>query len=157
MNAPAVLLFKGRGIISKLIGWQTRSPYSHAAFLLPSGKIVESWQGDGVRIKTLDDWRDVDAFAVVGITDDQWATATAFALGQVGSSYDYRAIARFLSRTRAPMDDRWFCSELVFGSLQRAGVHLLERIDAAAVDPGKLAISPLLVPVPDPLREVPQG
>lgn len=145
-TTPAVLLFRGRGAISALIRWQTRSPFSHAALLMPDGRIVESWQGAGVRVKTLADWDGVDFFDVPSMTDFQWSLALDFALELVGRGYDYRAVARFVSRRPAADNERWFCSELVFAALEAAGVSLLERIDAAAVSPGLLSLSPLLRP-----------
>ncbi|HEX8310115.1 MAG TPA: YiiX/YebB-like N1pC/P60 family cysteine hydrolase [Chthoniobacteraceae bacterium] len=145
-RGPAVLLFKGRGIVSTLIRWQTRGEYSHAAILLPDGLIVESWQGHGVRVKALEDWRDVDRFEVPGMTPGQWAEAIGFALRQVGQGYDYWAIVRFMSRRHMPQNDRWFCSELVFTALAHAGVKLFDRIESWAVSPGLLAISPRLTP-----------
>lgn len=139
-----MLLFKGRGLISTLIRWQSRSQYSHAALLMPDGRIVESWQGDGVRVKEIADWTDVEAYDVIGMTDFQWDLALDFALELVGSGYDYKAVMRFISRRPASDNERWFCSELVFAALESAGVPPLARISAAAVSPGMLALSPLL-------------
>lgn len=141
---PAVLLFKGRGIISTLIRWQSRSQYSHAALLMPDGRIIESWQGDGVRIKTVTDWTDIEIYDVEGMTDFQWELALDFARDLVGHGYDYKAVLRFVSRRPASDNERWFCSELVFAALEWVGVSLLARTSAAAVSPGMLALSPLL-------------
>jgi len=144
--APAILLFRGRGLISALIRWQTRGQYSHAALLMPDGRIVESWQGDGVRVKTLADWRGVERYTVPSMSAAQWDEALAFARAEVGKGYDYRAIVRFVSRRKMRADDRWFCSELVFAALAHAGVPLFARIEPWAVSPGLLAISPMLCP-----------
>lgn len=143
---PAVLLFRGRGAISAAIRWQTRSRYSHAALRLRDGRIVESWQGAGVQIKTLTDWTGIDAYLIPSATPAQWDEALDQACYLVGHGYDYWAIARFVSRRLMPFNDRWFCSELVFWALARAGVRLLSRISPAEVSPGLLALSPLLVP-----------
>jgi uncharacterized protein YycO len=140
-----VLLFRGRGLASTLIRWQTRSPYSHAALRLPDGRIIESWQTAGVRIQTLADWQGIDIFAVRGMGPSHWYVALNYATAQIGFSYDWLSVARFVTRRRTGADHRWFCSELVFASLAYAGVRLLERIDPAAVSPGHLALSPLLV------------
>lgn len=145
-----VLLFRGRGIISALIRWQTRSVYSHAAILMPDGNIIESWQGEGVRTKKLTDWSNIDQFEVVGMTREQWIYAIEFARLQIGRGYDYLGVIRFVSRKSLPANKRWFCSELVFAALKQVGVSLLERIDAGEVSPGLLANSPLL-------KEVPRG
>lgn len=142
---PAVLLFRGRGMMSAAIRWQTRSPYSHAALLLADGRhIIEAWQGAGVRMKLMEDWRGVERFAVAGMDSSRWAEAIAFATAHVGAGYDYWAIVRFVSRARMPDNERWFCSELVFAALAHAGVRLFERIEPWAVSPGLMSISPLL-------------
>lgn len=139
-----VLLFRGRGLISGLIRFQTRSEYSHAALLMPDGRILESWQGAGVRVHELTDWAGIDAFSVRGMSGDQWDQALAFAWRQLGNRYDYLSVLRFVSRRDAPENGRWFCSELVFAALAIAGVRLLARVEAAEVSPGMLAWSPLL-------------
>lgn len=144
IQGPKLLLFHGRGIISALIRWQTRGAYSHAALLMRDGRIVESWQGVGVRVKTLDDWTGVQAFDIPSMTDTQWDEAIAFAVSQTGRGYDYWAIARFVSRRRMPDNNRWFCSELVFEAFKSAGVNLFDRIEPWAVSPALLGISPLL-------------
>ncbi|WP_009965321.1 hypothetical protein [Verrucomicrobium spinosum] len=149
ISSPGViLLFKGRGIVSGLIRLQTRSVYSHAALLYPdTHTLIESWQGAGVRKKTITDWEGVDAFIVPGMTEAQWRDAFRFAEAQIGMGYDYRSVARFVSRVSARENERWFCSELVFAALHHAGVDLLARIPAAEVAPGHLAWSTLMQPV----------
>jgi uncharacterized protein YycO len=139
---PAILLFHGRGLISTLIRWQSRGDYSHAALLMPDGQIVESWQGAGVRVKTLGDWEGIHRYTIPGMTSDQWDDAIAYALAQVGSGYDYLGVLRFITRHPSPANDRWFCSELVYTALRHAGVDLFQRIEPWAVSPGLLAISP---------------
>lgn len=145
---PSILLFRGRGLVSSLIRWQSRGDYAHAALLLPSGQVLESWQGAGVRVKTLTDWDGIDRFAVPSMTEAQWADALGFARSKIGAGYDYWGVARFLSRRRASANDRWFCSELVFAALAHAGVRLFERVEPWAVSPGLLALSPLLNQIP---------
>ena len=145
---PGILLFRGRGPVSALIRWQTRSQYSHAALLLQDGSVIEAWQGGGVRRKWLRDWVGVDILSVPGMTDEQWHQAIAFARAQIGLRYDWRGVFRFVSRRRAPGDDRWFCSELVYAACRSAGVDLLRDTDPAEVSPGMLARSPLLTPTP---------
>ncbi len=140
---PAVLLFRGRGLISWLIRWQTRGNYSHAALLRPDGMIVEAWQGKGVQVKAMTDLAEVDIYSVA-MTPEQWGTALDYATSQVGRGYDYWAVIRFIDRRNMPANDKWFCSELVFESLARAGVRLFERIMPWAVSPGLIAISPML-------------
>lgn len=149
MSEPRILLFRGRGFISAAIRWQTRSEYSHAAFLLPCGRVLEAWQGAGVRIKWMRDWEGVETFGVHGMTVGQWEKAINFAKAQIGKRYDYRGVFRFLSRRKVPVDDRWFCSELVARSLEVAGVKLFRDLDASEVAPGMIHRSPLLYDADD--------
>jgi len=149
MDEPCLLLFRGKGVISALIRWQTRSKYSHAALLLPNGDIIEAWQGlgAGVRIKRgLDSWDGVEIYAVPSATAAAWNEVIGFARSRVGAGYDYWSVARFISRRHMPPNDKWFCSELVFAAFRFAGIHLL-RAESQEVSPGMLSRSPLITRV----------
>lgn len=148
---PCILLFRGRGIISSLIRWQTRGIYSHAAILMRDGRIVESWQGDGVRVKTLKDWEGIDCFEVPELTSEDWDRAIKFCLDKVGEGYDYSGVLRFVSRRKTGANQSWFCSELVYAALHYAGANLFRDIQPDEVSPGLLAISPLIKPIPRPI------
>lgn len=143
---PRILLFKGKGVISRLIRWQTNGQYSHAALQLPDGKIIEAWHKPAeVRVRPpLKDWSNVDAFDVEGMTAKQWTLAAQWAQMQIGKKYDFSGVFRFVTRWRKEQDDKWFCSELVFAALKYAGVNLLERVQASQVSPTVLSFSPLL-------------
>ncbi|HUQ94200.1 MAG TPA: YiiX/YebB-like N1pC/P60 family cysteine hydrolase [Bryobacteraceae bacterium] len=145
---PSILLFKGRGFLSKLIQWQTRGRFSHAAIMMRDGSIVEAWQGKGVRVQFLTDYSNVERFVIPSMTDAQWDKAIAYAMSQVGKKYDYWAIIRFISRTAMPENDHWFCSELVIAALNHADVFPFVRMPASEISPGLLHVSPLLVPKP---------
>jgi len=148
-NSARILLYRGRGPISKAIQWQTRSVYSHAAILLPDGvTVIEAMQFKGVRTRSLYDPTVKDAydqFTVASFGPLQWAMVERFCRKELGSGYDYRNILRFITRTSSGSDSRWFCSELVFAAVQSAGLNLLERIQAWAISPGDLGLSPYLV------------
>lgn len=143
---PAIALFKGNGLISAAIRWQTRGPYSHAAVLTREGTFVEAWQGAGVREKQLHNFSNIDLYDVPGMVDSQWDGVISFMRSQIGKGYDYWAIIRFISRRNMPANDNWFCSELVFEAMTRNNVHLFLRIVASAVSPSLLGISPRIEP-----------
>lgn len=145
-NLVRVALFRGKGIISALIRWQTWSKYSHAAIVMPDGYIVEAWHtGPGVRRKLPSSTDGVDIFNIQGLTEDQSAIAEKFALDQIGTKYDYFGVFRFLNRRKVGDNGRWFCSELVYAALKNAGVHLLSPdTEPSRVSPGLLGRSPLL-------------
>lgn len=143
-----ILLFKGKGIISRLIRWQTNGQYSHAAIQLPDKRIIEAWhKPNRVRLRgPLQDWSNVDAFDVEGMDAAQWTMASSWLQQQIGKKYDFNGVFRFLSRRRKDKDDKWFCSELVFHCVKEGGIDLLERIKGAQVSPTVLSFSPLLKP-----------
>lgn len=159
-----VAQYEGRSIPSKVIQWQTWSPISHSSLVrvplgfsdmlyfeqteaLASAPVIEAWRGkvrlhqglaDGHKPGTL-----LRLYSIAAPLDA--AVAWDFALGQVGKPYDRRGVMGFASRRhRAQSDHRWFCSELVFASLQAGGCNLLARINAYQVSPAKIDISTLL-------------
>lgn len=146
-----VLLFKGKSVVSRLIQWQTRSPYSHVAVELDDGRIIEAWHIGGVSM-----YKDRAAMAVyheVGTEIDvykPWALTAAqalnverFLVSQVGKKYDFRSVFRFVSRRSAKENDKWFCSELVAEAFKYAGYPLLHG-EAANFSPRDIAMSPNL-------------
>lgn len=143
---PRVLLYKGSGVIGSLIRWQTRGKYAHAALQVGHDEIIESMQGHGVRSRHADDLHDADAYLVPGCTPEKWMAVIAFARAQIGKPYDYLSVFRFLDRAPGDGRDSWFCSELVFAALMAGDVRLLERVDAWAVSPSMLSMSPLITP-----------
>lgn len=145
---PLIALYRGIGLVSTLVRWQTRSVYSHAGLYLPDGSTIESWHRGGV---ARNEWLGavhtpgtvVDLFRVAAPVE--WDAALVFAAAQIGKGYDFRGCARFLTR-RGPdcHPARWFCSSLVFAAVEQGGVKLLQRICPSAVAPQHLALSPLL-------------
>lgn len=147
-----IALHRGRGLLSRLIQWQTRSEYSHASLQLPDGLCVEAREGVGVRALpelAIAPGESVDLFRVEGVTATQHAEIAAFARAQLGKPYDYTMVARFVSRRQESRASRgkWFCSELVYAACQQAGVVLLRDTEPWEVSPGLLARSPRLLPV----------
>ena len=155
---PKILMFRGGDWISWLVRVQTRSPYSHTGLLRSCGCcVIEAYPGAGVRVRKLTeaDWGRIDAFDVPSLSPAGWEVAEAFALSQLGKSYDWRGVFRFVDKLPALHNDKWFCSEFVHGSIAQGGVRLLERIESEAVSPAMVPLSPLAVPVngwtrPDP-------
>lgn len=152
-----VCLHRAPGLISTLIRWQTRSPWSHASLLFPGAGVIEAREFAGVRaLPALDPkpGESIEVFAVRGLTPAQECAVFDFAQRQLGKPYDYTMVARFVSRRQEsrPSSGKWFCSELCYAALLHAGVPLLRCTEPWEVSPGLLARSPLLVPQPDFFR-----
>ena len=143
-----VLGYKGISLVSKLIRWQTRSEYSHAAVELSDGSVIEAWHRGGVC--HVDDFREqhepgtkVDVFTFDHDGFDEKA-AINFLLNQVGKKYDRKSILRFVTRRMDPANDRWICSELVEAGL-RAGQKLVLRGPPSTHSPRDTFLSPIFV------------
>ncbi len=98
-----VLLFRGRGIFSRLIQAKGRAPYSHAAMLAWWGHrlmVVESREGSGCRAvpfsTVLAEGHEVDAFDVTGLSPlgDERAAAVSEAVSWLSTRYGWRTIVR---------------------------------------------------------------
>lgn len=127
-----ILGYKGKGLISRLIQFQTRSPYSHVAIELDDGSVVEAWHRGGVAHS--ENWMtlhkpgtEVDVFDLNygGLCNFNKEAAAEWALKQVGKAYDFVSVMRFLSRRTAPANDKFFCSELVESAIRAGGGKLL--------------------------------
>ena len=141
-----ILLYQGRSMISKLIRAQTRSIYSHAAVRLTDGTMVEAWQSVGVRrMRDAFDGHSLGTLIDVHHVDGEYeeAAVEAFLLAQLGTGYDYKSVARFLSRRDSPADAKWFCSELVMAAFSAGGLELLNG-PPSHISPRDLSLSPYI-------------
>lgn len=151
MSALRVALFPGgSGLISRAIRWQTRGRYSHAAILFSDGVLIEARERFGVRRL----WPYAAAVYLGAERAElfrltvpvQEAPARAFAEAQLGKAYDIGSVLRFITRSQETRtgSGKWFCSELTFATLTKAGAPPLARIEPWAVSPEHLSHSPHL-------------
>lgn len=151
---PRIALYRGRGFVSWLIQMQTRSVYSHAAMLVPGSpnRVIESREFRGVQHHTLteNEMRHIDWFAIPAMSDEQYLEAYNAAQSELGMPYDYWSVIRFVTKSPARENGRWFCSEFVFKFLADAGMRLLLRIPSAEVAPSHIPLSPWLIQVGPP-------
>lgn len=146
-----LVFYKGKGLISRLIRWQTRGQYSHVGVQLPDGTVMEAWHVGGVRhnagLGTAHELgTEVDVFLVEHLTKTETGRVIDFMRTKLGHGYDFRSVARFLSRQDEREEDRdkWFCSELVAAAFEAAGVKLLTA-PPSRISPEVLSWSPRLV------------
>ena len=139
-----VALFRGKGVVGRLIRWQTRSEYSHAALLLADGEtVIESREFQGVRrhVLSADEKASMDVFEVPGLDAAGWERVFSYAESKLGARYDWRAVFSFVTRKAARLNDKWFCSELVCAAFAVADHRLLERMPCHDTNPGHLRLS----------------
>jgi uncharacterized protein YycO len=144
-----ILLYSDPGIIGTLIRWQTRSPVNHAAILI--GDDVYEATMPRVRVRRFgrrDELAEVYAIEDLcfGPGTHGEASVRRFLLKQLGKPYDFSSVARFVTRKQERRESagHWFCSELVYAALAKAGLRVLERSEPWEVSPGMLRRSPLL-------------
>jgi len=146
-----IALYQGTSLISRLIRWQTRSRYSHAAWLADNGDVIEAWQPCVRLVHSLSEQHTpgtvVDLFEFIEpLTKLRAERIWRLAMKTLGTPYDYVSVLRFISRrsSRERWEAKLFCSELVFGNCWDVGVELLARTEAYRVPPDWIARSPLL-------------
>lgn len=149
MSDMKLLFYKGKGLVSKAIRFQTRSEYSHVAVRLRDHTVVEAWHVGGVRRLRYPheghaSGTPVDVFRL----DDSFAydpdLVEAFLLSQLGKKYDFKSVFRFITRRKVVLDDAWFCSELVLAAFAAGGSRLL-RGNPSEASPEIASLSPYLV------------
>ena len=141
-----ILAYQGKSLISKAIRFQTRSKYSHIAVELNDGSVIEAWHKGGVRhVKSASDGHKpgtkVDVFEIAQLFDD--VAVERFLFAQVGLKYDFKSVARFVSRRDAPADDKFFSSELAEYALAFGGLKILNG-NPSEHSPRDTVLSPYL-------------
>jgi len=140
-----ICLYHGTGVIGSAIRWQTRGPYSHAAYMRRDGTAVEAWHLGGVMQSASPfalhgEDAQMDLYMVPGLTYRQQDAIEDFLSEQVGCKYDWLGVVRFLSGVNRDNPERWFCSELVAEAHEVGGRPLL-RAPAWKLSPSTLAWS----------------
>jgi uncharacterized protein YycO len=146
MNIVIVRLYKGQGMISSLIKWQTRGEYSHAA-IIAGGVLYEAKEFKGTRKRmAVDDEKAIYDDFLVETTKEQRDILIGFLEKQMGKDYDYSMVIRFLTRQQEQRAStgKWFCSEIIFASLRKAGVTLFNMTEPWEVSPDDLKRSILM-------------
>jgi hypothetical protein len=151
-----IALYRARGLLGRVIAWQTRGAYSHAAWVTPSGKTYEAHAGLGV-VCSRTPWAnnrgsEIDIYALPGLTDRERGRIENFLARQVGAKYDMVGVIRFLSGVNRNNWQRWFCSELVAEACEVAGRKLLNT-EPWRISPATLAWSTEIELLCDGIRE----
>ncbi len=148
-----ILLYKGKSWVSKAIRWRTWGDYSHAAWWLRNGTVIEAWHKGGVThnpspatLHTPGTEIDVFDFRTAGVSPALLDVAESFLHRQVGKGYDFRpVISGFTFRLNRENPIKWFCSELVHAAAVSACQPLFSRIENYKIDPSFISYSRELI------------
>ena len=141
-----IALYKGTSFVSRAIRLITRSPYSHAAFLLDDDSVIEAWEG-GVKyspsISTLHkDRTQVDVFGFYPpLSPEENRALHLAAISYVGRPYDYKSVLRFVTKIRGKTDKRVFCSEMLCECCELIQRPLFLRTPAWKIPPDWLQMT----------------
>jgi hypothetical protein len=144
-----IAAYRGVSLVSRAIRWFSREVYSHISWIEFDGSEFEAWVQGVTYTPTFGaahtPGTEIDLFHV-GLAGHEHVALLTFLRQQIGKRYDWRGVAKFLTRRpESPVDqDRWFCSELVFASLLAAGAPPLLRVEPWKVSPAMLVYSPML-------------
>jgi uncharacterized protein YycO len=144
MQKVQILFYEGRSLLNWAIRFQTRSRYSHVAFLFNGDTLIEAAPFKGVHERhkeKIDEAADVYS---VYMTDAQYTELLSWCRDRVGCKYDWPAVIRFVSRRHSHEDCRFFCSEFIAEGLYAVGIQVL-RARPWTISPGLLACSMRLV------------
>ncbi len=155
MKTIYLRLVKGSGLYDRIIGWYTRSLYTHAEFSWPLDNArPQGWLGaqpkGGVEIRNWDYLTaPFDLFAV-SVTYKEYALIEAWLKGQIGKPYAWKAIFNMgVFEHDVTSADKWFCSELVFAAFEKYDVEILRAplSQRDRITPRDLGLSIILKPV----------
>ena len=141
-----IVLTDGQGITGAYIRWYTWSWAAHAGIRLDDGTIIDATPGAGVSHHANVAGTIRRTFDVRGLTPEIEAKALNWLKAQLGKPYDWSAIAGMAFRRDWHNPTKWFCSELVVGAFEFAGLPLLETGEVDRISPRDLTLSPLLIP-----------
>ena len=129
MKVGDAILFKGKGILGKIISFATRSEYTHCGCYIGNGEIVESDWG-GVQVNNIEGRNDFDVYTHNKANYRQRRDAVRWMLDQKGKGYDYRGLVgiglsllRGCKRNKLDQKDKYWCSELLADGYIKAHIE----------------------------------
>ncbi|MEO0446441.1 MAG: YiiX/YebB-like N1pC/P60 family cysteine hydrolase [Verrucomicrobiota bacterium] len=146
-----VVFFHAKHPLARVARWFTRGKINHVGILDPDKNwFYESVPLRGVSVSPAARRLAGTPHTVYALTEPlterQKEELIVFLQDQLGKSYDYSGVLRFVSRRAMPestAEDFWFCSELVIEAFAKVGKILL-RAPGWKITPEALSYSPAL-------------
>lgn len=163
-----ILLYRGRGFVSRLIQWGTKSPYSHVAVVVDPEIFlaVESNTGHQSGVRAIDlrklPAEELDVFRIRSEFSFDPEKVISFLVAHLGAGFDYTGVAwlgilkavglltglTYRPYNRFQKEKDYFCSELCYEAFQAAGLDIVPEVgEAETTSPADLARSQRLQPV----------
>lgn len=154
------MLYRGAGFTSRLIEWNTGSPYSHVAVVVEP-KIylgIESNTGHQSGVRAFDlrklDQHVVDVFRVESAFTFASDQVISFLVEHLGTKYDYGGVLWLgilkLLHLKAKSnhfqkENDYFCSELCYQAFREGGLDIVPEVNEADItSPADIANSSIL-------------
>ena len=149
LRVGSLVFVRSNTMLSKAIRYFLDFDYSHVAYYIGMGKLIEADIG-GVQINPVARYVDNDFYMVevinMPLTQEQLAHMTTFIMAKLHEEYDYTLflgdiISRLMhrARVRSGLFNRaaaWICSELIAAGLEEVGSPL--SLPASQVTPKDL-------------------
>lgn len=146
-----IILFKGKGIVSSLVKFFTKSKYSHAAMVLTDNMIIEAnWYKNVNIVEFKYDSNTMEIYRLKGgLNANQQLILLQSSYDMLNKYYDYAqllgyVLERFIGKQyNNPLnfDNFIICSELIDKSYHKLGIDLVEYRSYGNVTPDDLAKS----------------
>lgn len=153
MRNGDILLFRGRGLMSKIIQWGTRSPYSHVAICVNADMNLLIEAQGCVRAQDIRKITNYDVFRVKKRYTYKLDKVISFLVSKLNEKYDYAGVI-FLGIMKLfrlkKMANKWqkdrdyFCSELAYKAFKNGDLQIVDKEDAGVVSPADIANSDVI-------------
>ena len=156
MRSGDILLFRGSGLMSKIIQWGTSSIYSHTGICANAEMDLLIEAQGCVRAADIRTMTDYDIFRVKHGHRYDLNKVISFLVSKLNSRYDYKGVI-FLGIMKLfrlkKMANKWqkdrdyFCSELVYEAFKAGGLQIVNKESAGVISPADLSRSDILLKV----------
>lgn len=151
MKQGDILLFRDSGLLSKIIGRISGGKYSHVAlnaftdaYTNEIGLIESTWKGIEITTLKKKDYKYVDVFRNINMTDELGYKIVTDAVKHVNKKYDYSLLFTIMLNKWfgiMPIDgkEKFICSEFVDMIYKKNGIDIIPTIKNDNVTPNELA------------------
>ena len=150
MQSGDILLFKGSGLMSKIIQLGTSSKYSHVAVCVDADMFLAIEAQGSVRAADIRAMANYDIFRIKKGYNYSLNKSISFLVSKLNEKYDYAGVIflgiiklfRLKKLANKWQKDRdYFCSELVYEAFKAGGLEIVNKESSGVVSPADIANS----------------